>query len=103
MDKFIGKIPASLVNKVNEKQPMYTAVIRGKIEERYLYQDPPDEGGVKIIATRRHPSIIEKPVEQQLSLVDSVKSQRSSESPTVSQSAVIHDERDVVSYEVFDS
>ncbi|XP_065067082.1 uncharacterized protein LOC135692719 isoform X2 [Rhopilema esculentum] len=54
-----GKIPASMVNKVNEKQPMYTAIIRDKIEERFMYQDPPHEGDTKIIAARQYPSILE--------------------------------------------
>lgn len=40
---------------------MYTGIIREKMEERYMYQDPPDEGNCKILATRRHESIIEKP------------------------------------------
>jgi len=54
-----GKIPAGLVNKVNEKQPMYAGVVRDKLEERYMYQDPPSEGDVKILAARKYPSVIE--------------------------------------------
>ena len=55
-----GKIPASMVNKVNEKQPLYAGVIRDKIEERYMFQDPPHEGDVKITAAKMHPSLREK-------------------------------------------
>ena len=58
---FTGKIPAGLVNKVNEKQPLYAGVVRDKVEERYMYQDPPSEGDVKITAARRYASVIEKP------------------------------------------
>ena len=49
------------MNKVNEKQPMYAGAVRDRLEERYMYQDPPHEGDVKIIAARRYPSIIEEP------------------------------------------
>ena len=60
VDFLVGKIPAGLVNKVNEKQPMYAGVVRDKVEERYMYQDPPSEGDVKILAARKYPSVIEK-------------------------------------------
>ena len=40
---------------------MYAGVVRDKLEERFMYQDPPAEGDVKIIAARRYPSVIEKP------------------------------------------
>ena len=59
VDFLVGKIPAGLVNKVNEKQPMYAGVVRDKLEERYMYQDPPSEGDVKILAARKYPSVIE--------------------------------------------
>eukprot|EP00112_Aurelia_sp_Birch-Aquarium-sp1_P018406 Seg4388.2 transcript_id=Seg4388.2/GoldUCD/mRNA.D3Y31 product="Protein ENHANCED DISEASE RESISTANCE 2-like" protein_id=Seg4388.2/GoldUCD/D3Y31 len=55
-----GKIPASMVNKVNEKQPLYAGIIRDKMEERYMFQDPPHEGDVKINAAKKHPSLREK-------------------------------------------
>ena len=56
----LGKIPASMVNKVNEKQPLYAGVIRDKMEERCMFQDPPHEGDVKINAAKMHPSLREK-------------------------------------------
>ena len=49
-----------MVNKVNEKQPLYAAVIRDKMEERFMFQDPPHEGDVKINAAKMHPSLREK-------------------------------------------
>ena len=81
---YTGRIPASMVNKVNEKQPMYAGVIRDKIEERYMYQDPPDEGDVKIIATRKYPSIIEKSSSVYKSDIDISDVKPKSDSPVVS-------------------
>ena len=52
-------------NKVNEKQPLFAGLIRDRIEERFAYQDPPDEGDVKIIAAKKHASILEQPKNQQ--------------------------------------
>ena len=54
-----------MVNKVNEKQPMYTGIIRDKMEERFMYQDPPHEGDAKIIAARQYPSILEASIKDE--------------------------------------